>query len=79
MNTLAALPGNAWLVGPEVSPWIKWRDHSNDPINYGGEYGTRMELGHARAVVEMMEYDPGYSHRIDMVTFTVGHILLKKK
>jgi hypothetical protein len=55
MNTLAALPGNACFVGPEVSPWIEWRDRSNDPINYGGEDGTRMALGHARVVLEMME------------------------
>jgi hypothetical protein len=62
MNTLAALPGNVWFAGPEVSPWIERRDHSNDLINYGGEDGTRMALGHARAADEMMEYDPGYRY-----------------
>jgi len=62
MNTLDALPGNSCFVGPEVSPWIEWRDHSNDPINYGGEDGTIMALGHARAVLEMVEYDLGYRY-----------------
>jgi hypothetical protein len=75
MNTLAALPGNACFVGPEVSLWIEWRDYSNDSINYGGEGGTIMARGHARAVLEMMKYDLGYRYG----DFYCGCILLKNK
>jgi hypothetical protein len=60
MDTLE--PGRVWIYGPEVSPWTEWHDHSNDEVNYGGENGTTLALESARALVEMMEYDPEYRY-----------------
>ncbi|KAE9375983.1 hypothetical protein N431DRAFT_208856 [Stipitochalara longipes BDJ] len=62
MDTLATPAGDVWFYGPEIKPWLDWRDHSNDNVRYGGDNGTKMALRLARAAVEMMEYDPEYRY-----------------
>jgi hypothetical protein len=62
MNTLSEPPGHVWFLGPEVRPWLEWRDHTNDLVNYTGENGTKLALEQARTAAEMMLYDPGYRY-----------------